>query len=339
MNGPKAGSTGNIFPGIPTCMAHLHSYALVGGVNFVAMLEGKVPGRFDEYRVTNNVGVVAPHTLLIIDDGIKIFSQTKKVNAGILMSHDGIYMAEMVAVKISQPIADYWDTGSTPYIEPDYMDDSYAWINYQTKCVHFAVPMNFDNSSTKQSTLNYEIIYNYVLDEFYDLYKRAKPAACGTAIIGEDNQRMNYIGDYTGTVYRTNTGNNDNNTIIEHYLKTSDIMTLAGIKPDPLNYSTLLNAVKVKAKAQTVGDIEVLFYPDGSESGSTPTGSGGNTISMINNGYGYAQGKLKTGYGGILAETHAMRFRSGVSTAEIDTNMQIYGFTIDARPERATDGP
>uniref|UniRef100_A0A6M3KUJ3 Uncharacterized protein n=1 Tax=viral metagenome TaxID=1070528 RepID=A0A6M3KUJ3_9ZZZZ len=339
MNGPKAGSTGNIFPGIPTCMAHLHSYALVGGIDFVAMMEGKVPGRFDEYRVTNNVGVVAPHTLLIIDDGIKIFSQTKQVNAGIFMSHDGIYMAEMVAVKVSQPIADYWDTGSTPYIEPEYMDDSYAWINYQTKCVHFAVPMNVNNSSTKQTTLNYEIVYNYVLDEFYDLHKRANPASCGAAIIGKDNQKMAYIGDYSGTVYRTNTGNSDNNTIIEHYLKTSDIMTLAGIKPDPLNYSTLLNAVKVKAKAQAVGNIEVLFYPDGAESGSTPTGSGGNTISMINSGSGYAQGKLKTGQGGILAETHAMRFRSGVSTAELNTNMQIYGFTIDARPERATGGP
>jgi len=337
MNGPDAGSTGDIFPGIPTCMAHLHSYALVGGDDFVAMLEGKVPGRFDDYRVADNVGIVAPHTLKIIEDGIRIFSQTKKVTAGIFMSHDGIYMAEMMPIKISQPIADYWDTGSTPYIEPEYMDDSYAWVNYHEKTIHFAVPMNVDNSFSEQTTLNYEIVYNYVLDEFYDLYKRANPVACGASIIGEDNQKMAYVGDYTGTVYRTDVGDSDNDTVIEHYLKTSDLMLLSGSKPDSLNYSTLLNAVKIKTKAQTVGDVEILFYPDGAISGTTPTG--GNIVSMINSGYGYAQGKLKTGAGGILAETHAMRFRSGVSTAELDTNMQIYGFTIDARPERATGGP
>ncbi len=339
LNGADAGSTGDIFPGIPTCMAHLQSWALVGGVDFVAMLEGKVPGRFDELRITNNVGVVAPHTLLVMSDGIRIFSQTKKVTAGAFMSHDGLYMAEMMPIKISQPIADYWDTGSTPYIEPGYMGDSYAWTNYLTQCIHFAVPMNMVSTSYIQTTLNYEIVYNYVLDEFYDLYKRANPAACGTPIIGEDNQRMAYIGDYAGTVYRTDTGDSDNNTIIEHYLKTSDIMPLKGVKPDSLNYSSLLKAIKIKTKAQSVGDVEILFYPDGAISGTTPTGMGGNTLSMINSGYGYAQGKLRTGYGGILAETHAMRFRSGVSTAELGTNMQIYGFTIDTMPVRETGGP
>jgi len=338
MNGADAGSTGDIFPGIPTCMAHLHSYALVGGVDFVAMLEGKVPGRFDEYRVADNVGVVAPHTLKVIEDGISIFSQTKKITAGIFMSHDGLYMAEMTPIKISQPIADYWDTGATPYIEPEYMDDSYALINYHEKKVHFAVPMNVENSDTTQTTLNREIVYNYVLDEFYPLYKRANPAKCGASVIGEDNQRMAYVGDYTGTVYRTDTGDSDNNTIIEHFIKTSDILPLKGLISNFLNYSSRISSVRVKAKAQTVGDIEVLFYKDGAISGTTPTGSS-NVMSMINSGYGYASGRIKTGEGGILAETHSLRFRSGVSEAELNADMEIYGFTLDFAPWRETGGP
>ena len=72
-NGPKAGSTGNIFgPGIPNAAARIASYGIISTRDpyRLYLLQGKVPGRFDEYCISHHVGCVAPHTLKVIEDGI-----------------------------------------------------------------------------------------------------------------------------------------------------------------------------------------------------------------------------------------------------------------------------
>jgi hypothetical protein len=276
--------------------------------------------------ISDIVGVVAPHTLLVVQDAIKVFTATKTIHAGILMAPDGFYMAERVVIKISQPIEDYFDNSTAPYIEPDYMHKSYGWINYRDKQVHFAVPMNLTGTGT-QTTLNAELVYNYIADEWLDLYVRANPARCGLDLVGKDRQRMAYIGDHTGTVHRTGDPNQetDNNNIITHWVKTNDI------NPDPkdINFKHRLRTIKTKARAQTVGDIEVLIYPDGATSGVTPGQV--NIVSMINSGKYYASGKLNTNE---IGETFKFRFRSGVSSAELNADMEIYGFTLDTYPER-----
>jgi hypothetical protein len=332
-NGPRAGSTGNIFgPGIPNAAARLASYAVISTRDpyRLYLLQGKVPGRFDEYCVSHHVGCVAPHTMVTIEDAIKLFSSAKVVHAVALMAPDGFYMVERTVIKISQPISDYWDTGSTPYIQPEYAKDSYAWIDYKDKTVHFAVPINYLNDSTPQTTLNRELVYNYIADEWYDTYLRSSAMSCAFAMVGWNDQRLTYGGDYSGYIWRLNTGNNDNNNIITHYLKTSDILPLSGIREDVLNYSSTLSGIKTKSLAQTVGDIEIILYPDGHITGVTPVG--GNVISMVDSDT-FAMGKLQTNRDG---ESFAIRARSGVSTDELGTNMQIYGITLDAIPRRET---
>jgi hypothetical protein len=275
---------------------------------------------------------VAPHTLVVIEDAIRVFSSAKIVHAGILLAPDGIYLVERTVVKISQPIDNYWDTSSTPYIQPEYAYKSYAWIDYKEKTVHFAVPINYENDSTPQTTLNREIIYSYVSDEWYDVYKRSSPFSSGKDMVGWNDERITVAGDYDGYIWKLDEGDTDNENIIEHYLKTGDILPLAGIREDVLNYSSTLRGIKVKSGATPTGtaDIEVLLYPDGSRSGVTPTGT--NTISMIDSDT-FAMGKLNLNNKG---ESFAFRFRSGVSEEEKRVNMKLYGFTIDAQPLRET---
>ena len=325
-NGPKAGRTPRIFgPGDINVAQRLSSYLLVSTKNpyRLYLMQGKIPSKFDELLIADHVGVVAPHTLKAINDGVGMFFQDKKISAAVFMGPDGFYMCNgPTPIKIAGEMGDYFDTGSTPYIEPAYMHLSYSWLNYRTKTYHTAVPLNVQNSNTVQTTLNYELVWCWASNESYDRYKRNSPARCGLDVFGYNNQRMPYIGDYNGKVHRADYGGTDNNNIITHHLKTGQFSL-----GEHFNYVWHPFEIYLKAKAQTVGDIEILLYPDGADSGVTPGGI--NTISLINSGRGYASGSIS---GVSDVEQLGLRLRSGVSDSELGVNMQVYGYTVEGYP-------
>jgi len=326
MNGPDSGSTGALFgPGEVNAMARISSYALVSTKNpyRLYLLEGKVPSSFVSLLLSSNIGVVAPKSLVVIEDKVPIFNTERSVHSGIFLASDGFYMTDgMTLIKISQPVADYFNE-SAPYIEPDYMDDAYAWINYKTKTVHFAVPINTTGTGT-QTTLNKELVYSYVNNEWYDTYVRASPAACGLSLVGSDNDRMTYTGDYAGFVHRVNTGTSDNSTKIDHYIKTAPVTPLMGLVQDALNYSSTLRAVKIKGKADTTASsiCTITMYPDGKT-----TGVSAGTVSLLNSGYSYVAGKKQVSQTG---DEFSFKFESDL----LDATMELYGFTLDFMAQR-----
>ena len=326
MNGPDSGSTGPLFgPGEVNAMARISSYALVSTKNpyRLYLLEGKVPNSFDSLLLSSNIGVVAPKSLVVIEDKVPIFNTERSVHSGIFMASDGVYMSDgMTLIKVSQPIADYFNE-SAPYIEPATMDDSYAWVNYKTMTVHFAVPINTTGSGT-QTTLNKELVYSYVTNEWYDTYVRASPAACGLSLVGSDNDRMTYVGDYAGFVHRVNTGTADNGTKITHSVKTAPVIPLMGLVQDPLNYSSTLRAIKIKGKADTTADAvcAITMYPDGKT-----TGVSAGSVSILNSGYSYVAGKKQVSQ---VGDEFAFKFESDL----LNATMGLYGFTLNFMAQR-----
>jgi len=71
-----------------------------------------------------------------------------------------------------------------------------------------------------QTTLNRELVYNYITNEWYDVYKRASPLACGKFLVNSNGEKVTYGGDYAGYVHKLNTGTADNTTAIDYYLVT-----------------------------------------------------------------------------------------------------------------------
>jgi hypothetical protein len=309
-------------------------------------LEGKVPGSFDEYCISTTVGVVAPHTLRIIEDAVKVFASTKLVHAGIFLAHDGIYLAERTIAKISGPVEKYWtnfQSGTTPYIEPSSMHLSYAWVDYGERTVHFALPINFTGPSTTQTTLNRELVYNYFTNEWYDLHRRPSAARCGMSYMTSDNHRLVYYGDHAGKVFRSGVSNNDSGVQIEHYLKTADVIPHMGTAllsggdshgNSFLHQVTRLQSVRVKAKSSNTGYLELGVFADGSGVSTVIN----NRIPLFGS-TGYSSSKTKTGTNAIIAESYSLRFRSGVSSEDIGNGLELYGYTIEVYPERLTGGP
>lgn len=329
MNGPLRGSSGPIFgPGKVNSLARISDYIFVSTEKpyRLYLLEGKVPGKWDSLMVSGQIGSVGPHTMLVVEDAIKRFSATKTVVAAVLMDPGGVYLVERVPIKISDPIAEYWDTTSAPYIEPAYAYLSYAWIDYLNNIVCFAVPMNLTGTGT-QTTNNVVLPYNYITDEWYDMWVLADPPAVGASIIGSDDQRIALTGTYNGYIDRMNSGDSDYTTAIEHYLTISEVLPFVGNIPDPLNYSATLRSVKTKSKSKTSGDIEVVIYPDGDTSGVTL-----DSISLINSGKTWTAGRANSNEWG---ESFSIRFRSGIDNAD-EWLDDFVGFTIEVEPRRET---
>ena len=330
-NGQKAGSTGDIFgPGIVNAAARLSSYVVVSTEHphRLYLMQGKSPGSFDELLLASNVGAVAPHTMVTIEDGVRLFSTELVYNAVVLMAPDGFYATDgRKPLSISQPIADYFDTGSTPYIEPAHMHKSFAVVDYENRVVLFGVPLNVENNSTTQTTCNYILPYSYINDEWWDRWELSSDAACGTNLVGSNDQRLTYLGDHSGYVWRFE-GDTDNETRIEHWVKTPDFFL--GKSSDALNRKTRLRAVKTKTKTDTVGNVEVVLYPEGAKSGVSPTV---NTMSLVRSGYDYTKGRINCNE---AAESFAIRFRAGYASGDAGAEMEIYGFTCDYYDVRDT---
>jgi len=324
--GIDAGMTGGIFgPGEVNAFIQLYSYGIVSTKNPPSLFiyEGKIPTKFDELRLTSNIGVVAPHTLLLIEDSVKLFNQNRTVHAVIFMAHDGVYLTDgQTVINISQEVSDYWNLNSTYYIEPSYAHISYAWQEYNERTIHFAVPIHV---SGIQTTCNYELIYNYLSGEWYDLHKRYLPMSCGISLIGSDNARYAYAGDYTGFVFKTGTGTSDWGNPIESYLITSDFNPYG-----KLTLSSVFRRLSVKAKAQLSGEIAISMFPDGKTTALSP--SGVTTISMVNSGYGFtSQNGEAINLQGTKAESMAFKFDAGSAAEE---TMEVYGFTVETQPVR-----
>lgn len=336
MNGERATSTGNIFgPGYPNAAVRLYSYAVISTKDppRLYVMEGKVPGKYDELLLSDKVGAVGPRAMVAVNDAVPGFSTTRSVHSVLLMAHDGIYMTDgMTLRKVSEPIGDYWDSGSTPYVEPRYAHLSHAVVDYRDKTVTFFVPLNMVSTSHVQTTINAGLVYNYILNEWYDTYTFAKHPSASSDMLGSDNQNMTMFGTYDGYVLRSNTGNTDfdGTQKIVHYVRTSDFIPTLNT-PGALNYQTAVRNAAMKALARSTGSIEVVSYPDGATSGVTPINS---TVSMINSGKRYVQGKVTINEKG---ETHSFRLRSGHNSAGEQSEM--YGITIFYKGLRPTDGP
>jgi len=331
MNGPLASSTGNIFgPGIPNAVVRHYMNAIVSTANpyRLYLFEGKAPGRWDELLLSDKVGAVAPKSMVYVSDGIRLFSQDRTTHATFFLAHDGIYATDgQTVICISNPISKYWDRTTGPYIEGAYAYLSHAWTNYQEKTIHFAVPMNLTGAGT-QTTLNREIVYNYVIGEFYDLYKRANPLSCGVSLIGSSGQVMTYGGGYAGNVRRLDVGTGDTTTVaIEYFLKTSDISPLQGVQNDWLNYSAQLRGLKLKGKASSAGAITTYVYADGATSATATDTS----ASMVNSGKGYYSEKMNFA-STLRGESFAIQF----STSTLNATGSFLGFTMDFYPVRET---
>ena len=337
LNGTDSGNTGNIFgDGVVNAITNIASGAIVSTKNPYKLygLSGTTPATYQASIISTRIGAIAPNTMMFMSGGLKLFSRDTIANGVIFLAPDGFYVTNgNTVVDITSPISDYFDTSSAPYIEPAYMDDSFAWVDYEEKTVHFAVPINLTGSGT-QTTLNRELVYSYFADEWYDQHEREYPAACGLSVIGSDNKIMPYIGDYNGKVFRTNTTVLDVAAEIDHYLVTTPISPLMKQKSGYLNYQVDLRGIGVKAKADTQAGSEakIQAYWDGNT-----TGVAVGDMSLVRTGYTYATDYLLIDSGAagtpMRGEEFSFKFDNEAVSSSV---MRLLGFTLSYQPVRPT---
>jgi hypothetical protein len=264
----------------------------------------------------------------MIEDNIRRFSDIKGVQAGIVLSKDGVYLAERIVLKISAPIQDYWDSSATPYIEPGYIDQSYVAIDYKAKIAYLMVPMNLTNSDDTQTVPNVVLPYHWPTDTWLDQWIYTSPPYCGTSIVTDDDTREVYTGDGVGKVHRLGVGTTDGGTPIRHSVETKPVFPLHGIK-GKFDWLTRRTRIEGMALVMVQGDgtIDTWAYPDDRVVGIQPAGV--TDFQMERAGYGMTSDYVSFNRDdkNMFGVAHGFKFESGATSEE---TFNLYGFTIYA---------
>jgi len=220
------------------------------------MLQGNSPSNFGKLRLSANIGIAAPMSLISIEAGVPVFDSIKVVLAWIY--YDGLWMFDGVKWwKISSPDIDtFFDPDHEDYINPSYIDQCYGVYDFETQCAYWVV-----YSGSSQTTPNKVIVLHFPT-MWYGIYSYGTEIA---SLISAINNRY-YLcggGNACGKFYKLNHGDQDldssgNAKAIDAYITTKDMLV-------ELDEGTNQREFTIICKAQSGGLVELDEYPDGSK--------------------------------------------------------------------------
>jgi hypothetical protein len=227
---------------------------------------------------------------------------------------DGIYCLDgRKPRKISLPIDQYFNTEFSTAIAANKLTSIQAYVDRLNNEYHLL---------TQTTT---ELVYNFILDEWYPPWTRRVGAAanylvCGINLKGTDGRDYSYAGTDAGVVFRleNDTTDKDDSNVdvaIEQRLKTRAIC--AEQKQSTTLEFTFRRAF-IEAKARTSGTVTTYFYKNGATSGSALVVPA--AISLINTGCDLVVDGVDTSQEGC--KTFQLEFVETVA----DVELEIYSF-------------
>ncbi|MGW8181224.1 MAG: hypothetical protein ACWGQW_21040, partial [bacterium] len=186
------------------CAAPFYNETVLFADTEMWMLQGSSPSNFGRLRLSAQIGCAAPHSVVTIETGVSVGDSIK--NVVVWMFYDGIWLFDGVRVmKISAPDIDsFFDPDHDDYINPAYLDQSYAAYDHETQCVYWTVYSgSAATTPTKVIVLHFPTLWYGILDYATDM---------GT-ITPVWNNRYYLVGGgfATGKSYLLNSGTTDVN--------------------------------------------------------------------------------------------------------------------------------
>lgn len=262
------------------------------------MLQGNAPQNFGRLRLSANVGISAPQSLVSVESGVNVNDSIK-----VLLTwqfNDGFWLFDGVRIwKISAPDIDsFFDADHDDYINPTYLDRTYGSYDFTNQLVMWSV---YSGSSATTPT---KVLVLHVPTMWYGIFDYATDIG---AILSVINNKMYMVagGFNNGKFYLLDTGVTDVNTsgtatAVDAFVVTQDMKVgwSDGIKQ---------RLFSVWAESDDEGGmIEVDEYPDGLE---TPVEVGKRSMTWLGKIFGAFQKNLKV-YPGQKTSKFRIRNRS-----------------------------
>ena len=308
------------------CAKRFYNELIVWKANSVYLLEGYTPANFGVLKITDTVGCCAPKTAKVIEVGYPSMHADEPLSIAIWMDVDGVYVLDgRKPRKVSDPVKQYFDTEYTTAIAAASLDDCQAFVDSLRNEYHLLI-----NTTT-------ELVYNYVLDEWYPPWVRNVGAAAaylvtGLQVRGTDGRYYTYGGSTAGFVFKLESDTTDKNAsnadvVIRHKLKTR------AISADQKASTTLrfdFRKAFIEAKARTTPTtktIVVNFYKDLATSATVLTAP--EAIDLGNTGYSLVVDNVET----FQENCNCFQLEFDANTADLELEIYSFLYELGARGE------
>jgi len=303
------------------CAIKFYNELIVFKEDSVWLLEGEDPFTFGILKITDTIGLASPKTAKVVEVGSPTMHNDEVLSIALWQDTDGIYVLDgRKPRKTSLPIDQYFNVEYSTAIEATKINSCQAFIDRLNNEYHFLVPY----SATQGDV---ELVYNYVLDEWYPPWERRVGGAnaylvTGLTFRGTDDRIYVYAANNTGKIYlledsdeTSDKDDSEDDVAISHSLKTRAI----GVTPE-LGPVVKFNLRRVwpQFKVRSAGTPTVNIFKDEATSASDTT-----TLSMVLAGYGVTTPNMD------LSLTDCDTFQVELALNVVDREMEIYGFTYE----------
>ena len=304
------------------CAVKFYNELVVFKKNSIYLLEGYSPATFGVLKLADTVGIASPKTAQSFEVGYASMHADEGVNIVTWQDTDGIYVLDgRKPKKISATIDHYFNPEYSTCIAAANIESLQAYSDYINNEYHLLLP-------------DYELVYNYVTDEWYPPFQRQIILTTGLVLRGTDNRYYTYGAGTAGFVMKLESDTTDKTTAnadqaIVHKIKTRAIQALVADDGGRLYFSPTmrlaLNGSKVLCKARTSGNITVNAYYDMATSGTVIS----TTASMVNSGKGIAFPSVPLSQPNLICV--AFEFYMATADAEMELWSFHYGTEVQGR--------
>ncbi len=303
------------------CAIKFYNELIVFKEDSVWLLEGEDTFSFGVLKITDTVGLASPKTAHVVEVGSPTMHNDEPLSIAVWQDTDGIYMLDgRKPRKVSPPIDHYFNVEYTTAIEAGKINSCQAYTDRLNNEYHFLVPY----SATQGDV---ELVYNYVLDEWYPPWERRAGGAnayivTGLTLRGTDNRIYTYGANDSGKIYllddKDETADKDDSeddVAIAHYIKTRSI----GADPDKGPIAKFnIRRVWGEFKTRAAGTVTLSVFTEQASS-ADDTGS----LSLIKAGYGVAMPPAD--FSIVDANSFQAKFELNV----VDQEMEIYAIVYE----------
>ena len=286
--------------------------------NSIYLLEGEDPRNFGMLEVSTTVGLASPKTAHTIEVGTPGLHRDESLSIVMFQDTDGIYVIDgRKPKKVSAPIDRYFNQEYTESIAANEINNRQAYVD----------PLNGEYHLLLSSI---ELVYNYVINQWYPPWTREIPIDTGITLHGTDNRYYTYAGSSSGFVVRLENDTVDRSTAnaevaISHSIKTRAI-TAEPIADRVTTLHEVLLSFTVRHiwaefKAQTAGSPVTKFFENQISTGiveSVPS-----ALSMVKSGYTVTFPFLD------ISQEDCNVFQLEFSLSVIDQEMEIRSFQYE----------
>lgn len=278
----------------------------------VWLIEGFNAPTFGVLKITDSVGLASPKTVHTVEIGYYGIGKEKEALTIIIwQAHDGVYIFDgRKPKKISLPVNQYFNPESSDCIAAEDIESLQAFIDEANNEYHLLLPAG-------------ELVYNYVLDEWYPLWVRNVSLTAALSLKGTDNRKYVYGGNSAGYIFRLEDGTvdkdvNNNDQEIDHSI-LSRAISVEGKEGVSVRFT--LRRIWAELKAQSTSSIVTTVYKNLATIGEVQVVP--SAMTMVSSGEGISVPGLDMSIQGC--NCFKVEFSLNIANKE----MEIWGFLYE----------